>query len=75
MIVADKALTPIVDRLDNADGDAEISYGMNKQTKQMWNGVVGMQFQLNKKWIFRTEGGLIGDRKSFLASVNYRFLM
>ncbi len=73
-IAADKVLTPIVDRLENADGDAVVSYGMDKQTKQMWNGVVGMQYQLNKRWQFRTEGGIFGDRKSFLFSVNYRFL-
>jgi len=73
-IAADKVLTPIVDRLENADGDAVVSYGMDKQTKQMWNGVVGMQYQLNKRWQFRSEGGIFGDRKSFLFSVNYRFL-
>jgi len=40
---------------------------------QMWNGLFGMQFQLNKHWQFRTEAGLVGDRKSFLFSINYRF--
>ncbi len=71
---ADKVLTPIVDRLESADGDAVISYGMDKQTKQLWNGVIGLQYQLNKHWQFRTEGGFIGDRKSFMLSVNYRLL-
>jgi len=47
---------------------------MDKQTKQLWNGVVGMQYQLNKKWMLRSEVGIIGDRKSFLLSLNYRFL-
>ena len=72
---ADEILTPIVDRLEAADGDAVISYGMDKQTKQLWNGIIGGQFQLNKRWMLRTEWGIIGDRKSALASVNYRFLM
>ena len=72
--VADEVLTPIIDKIEDADGDAVISYGMDKQTKQMWNGVIGMQFQLNKRLMFRTEGGIIGDRKSFLLSLNYRFL-
>lgn len=71
--IADEVLTPIVNRIDAADGSAEIRYGMDKQVKQMWNGIIGMQFQLNKSWMFRTEGGLIGDRKSLLFSVNYRF--
>ena len=74
-IVADQILTPIVDRLENTDGDAVISYGLDKQTKELWNGITGAQFQLNKRWMFRTEWGIIGDRKSALASVNYRFLL
>lgn len=72
--VADEILTPIVDRIDQVDGDAVISYGMNKQTKEMWNGGIGMQYQFNKKWMLRSEVGIIGDRKSFLVSINYRFL-
>ena len=68
------AVPDIIEHLDAADGDAVIRYGMDKQVSQMWNGVVGMQFQLNKHWQFRTEAGLIGDRKSFLVSINYRFL-
>ena len=74
ILVADNVLTPIVDRLEDADGDAIIRYGMDKQTKQLWNGIIGMQYQLNKRWQFRTEAGIIGDRKSALVSVNYRFM-
>ena len=74
-VVADQVLTPIVDRLEASDGSSVIRYGMDKQVKEMWNGLVGAQFQLNKRWMFRSEAGLIGDRKSFLFSVNYRFLM
>lgn len=73
--VADRILTPIIDRLEDADGDAVVSYGMDKQTKQMWNGIIGAQFQVNKRWMVRSEGGIIGDRKSFLVSLNYRFLL
>lgn len=72
--VADEVLTPIVDRLDNADGNAVILYGMDKQVKEMWNGLIGMQFQYNKRWMLRSEVGFIGDRKSVLVSLNYRFL-
>jgi hypothetical protein len=74
-IIDDTAIPDIVDRIDNADGDAIVRYGMEKQVKEKWNGVFGAQFQLNKRWMFRTEWGLIGDRKSALASVNYRFLL
>jgi len=72
---ADEVLTPIVNKIDEADGSTIIRYGMDKQVKEMWNGVIGVQFQLNKRWMVRSEGGIIGDRKSFLFSLNYRFLM
>ena len=71
---ADEILTPIVDKLDAADGSSIVRYGLDKQVQQKWNGIAGLQFQLNKHWMFRTEAGLIGNRKSILASVNYRFL-
>ena len=72
--IADKTLTPIVEEIDKRDGESIVQYGMDKQVAQMWNGLLGMQFQLNKHWQFRAESGLIGDRKSFLVSINYRFL-
>ena len=74
-ITADKILTPIVERIEAADGDSIIRYGMDKQVQEKWNGTIGGQYQLNKRWMFRTEAGLIGNRKSFLISVNYRFLL
>ena len=64
----------IVEKIGEADGDAIISYGMDKQTKELWNGIIGLQYQPNKKWQFRTEAGIIGDRKSILLSINYRLL-
>ncbi len=74
-IAADKVLTPIVERIENADGESIVRYGMDKQVKEKWNGTIGGQYQLNKRWMFRTEAGLIGNRKSFLISINYRFLI
>lgn len=74
-VVADKILTPIVERIDNADGDTLIRYGMDKQVKEMWNGTIGVQYQFNKRWMLRSEGGIIGNRKSILFSLNYRFLI
>ena len=74
-IIADRVLTPIIERIDAADGSAIIRYGLDKQVSQKWNGLIGMQYQYNKRWMLRSEAGLIGDRKSFLVSLNYRFLM
>ena len=72
---ADQILTPIVERLESADGEAIIRYGIDKRVKQEWNGLIGAQYQFNKKWMLRTEAGIIGDRKSVLLSLNYRFLL
>lgn len=73
IIVADNVLTPIVERLDAADGSTVIRYGMDKRVQDIWNGVIGVQFQLNKSFMFRSEAGIIGNRKSILVSANYRF--
>ena len=75
LLVDQTPLPDIVDRIDQADGSSIIRYGMDKQVLQNWNGVFGAQFQLNKRWMLRTEWGLIGNRKSALASLNYRFLL
>jgi hypothetical protein len=72
-IVDNSAFPAFIEALDDRDGSTVISYGMDKSPEQEWNVVVGGQFQLNKRWQFRTEGGIIGDRKSFLISANYRF--
>lgn len=74
-VIADQTLGPLVDAIGAADGSAVIRYGLDKRPKQQWNGIIGSQFQLNKNWIIRTEGGVLGDRKSILVSVNWRFLL
>ena len=71
----DEVLDPLVSAIDSRNGDSIIRYGMDKQVKQLWNGIIGGQYQYNKRWMLRTEAGLIGNRKSFLLSFNYRFLM
>ncbi|WP_167619584.1 hypothetical protein [Maribellus sediminis] len=72
-IIADKVLTPIVERLEAADGSGTIKYRLRKEPKQKWNVIIGGQYQLNKHHQFRAEGGIIGNRKSLLLSYNYRF--
>ncbi len=74
-IIADQVLTPIVEKIDAADGESIVRYGMDKQVQQKWNGMIGIQYQLNKRWMLRSEVGFIGNRKSILASLNYRFLL
>ena len=73
--MADRVLTPFVERLEAADGEAIVRYGIDKRVKQEWNGLIGAQYQWNKNWTLRSEAGIVGDRKSFLLSLNYRFLL
>jgi len=70
---ADRVLTPLVENIDARNGDAVVQYAMNKKPTKEWNMIVGGQFQYNKRWMIRTEGGFLGDRTSFLLSLNYRF--
>lgn len=72
-IVDNTAFPAIIEALDNAEGNTVVRYGMDKRPEQEWNVVIGGQFQVNKHWQIRSEGGIIGDRKSFMISVNYRF--
>lgn len=72
-IVDESAFPAFIDHLDAREGNTTISYAMDKRPAEEWNMVIGGQFQLNKRWQLRSEVGIVGDRKSFLASINYRF--
>ncbi len=73
-LVVNNVLDPMAEAIKDRDGSAVIRYAMDKQVAQLWNGLIGAQFQLNKRWMLRSEGGVLGNRKSFLMSINYRFL-
>ncbi|MCG8307746.1 MAG: hypothetical protein MI975_10190 [Cytophagales bacterium] len=62
-------------RTDEPIQNTDITYSLKKEVKQEWNMIIGAQYQFNKRFQFRTEGGIIGDRKSLLLSFNYRFLI
>ena len=72
--ISDTGFHKIFSSIADFNKETTILYGMDKQVKQHWNGLVGAQYQLNKTWQLRAEGGVVGDRKSFLLSLNYRFL-
>jgi hypothetical protein len=71
--IADRIFTPIVENLAEGEGDGTISYSLTKEPVGPWNMLIGGQYQFNKHWQIRTELGVLGNRTSFLASVNYRF--
>jgi len=74
--VADKIVQGLQDRVNGIDtDDTHIMYTLDKKPEATWAGVVGAQYQFNKKWQLRAESNCIGGgRFSLLLSVNYRFL-
>ncbi|MFV0365590.1 MAG: hypothetical protein ACK5JS_03680 [Mangrovibacterium sp.] len=72
-LVNHTALPEFVDKLENWNAGGVIEYQFDKRLKAAWNGIIGCQYQFNKRWMIRSEGGVVGDRKSFMLSLNYRF--
>jgi hypothetical protein len=65
LVAADAALN---------DGEsATVQYAMDKRPADMWNFIVGSQYQLNKHLMFRLEGGFLGSRTQLMGGVQYRF--
>ena len=63
-------------KVDGALSTAETStvqYSLDKRNENMWNLVVGTQFQLNKHWMIRAEYGFLGSRSQFVGGLQYRF--
>jgi hypothetical protein len=56
-----------------SNGGATVQYSLNKKLKDMWNFIVGGQFQLNKHWMVRGEYGFLGTRNQFIGGLQYRF--
>jgi len=65
-------LTSVDGALSNSQS-ATVQYSLNKRVKNMWNVVIGTQFQLNKNWMVRAEFGFLGSRNQFLGGLQYRF--
>lgn len=66
----------ILATLDGAISTAEnssVQYSLQKAPKDMWNFIVGSQFQYNKHIMFRVEAGFLGSRTQALAGLQYRF--
>jgi hypothetical protein len=54
-------------------GNSTVQYSLDKKQTNMWNFLVGSQFQLNKSWMFRVEYGFLGTRQQFIGGIQYRF--
>ena len=62
-----------IDQASQRIDESTVEYGLEKRQKDMWNFVLGTQFQLNKHWMIRAEGGFLGARTQFIGGLQYRF--
>jgi hypothetical protein len=62
-----------IDGALNDDQTATVQYSLNKRPKDMWNFVVGSQYQINKHFMLRAEAGFLGSRTQVIGMLQYRF--
>lgn len=53
--------------------NSTVQYSMDKRPKDMWNFIVGGQYQYNKHFMLRAEAGFLASRTQIIAGVQYRF--
>ncbi|HTS45181.1 MAG TPA: hypothetical protein VMH01_12345, partial [Puia sp.] len=54
-------------------GNTTVQYSLDKKPTNMWNFIVGSQFQINKSFMIRAEVGFLGTRTQFIGGLQYRF--
>ena len=57
----------------NNINNSTVQYSLDKKQKEMWNFMVGGQYQYNKRWMVRAEFGFLGSRTHVIAGLQYRF--
>ncbi|MGB5691640.1 MAG: hypothetical protein WBM43_03435 [Flavobacteriaceae bacterium] len=60
-------------RLDDArenEVNSTVQYSIEKKQKDLWNFLVGTQYQFNKNLMARVEFGFLGSRTQFVADFN-----
>jgi len=65
-----------LDAANRAVGNAAsstVQYSLDKRPEDMWNFIVGGQYQLNKSLMFRAEVGFLKSRTHVIAGAQYRF--
>jgi hypothetical protein len=65
-------LTSLNGALSTAESST-VQYSLQKRPKDMWNFIVGSQYQFSKHFMFRAECGFLGSRTQVLGSFQYRF--
>lgn len=61
------------DRAASNAATSTVQYSIDKRPADMWNFLIGGQYQYNKHWMLRAEYGFLSSRQQFLAGLQYRF--
>ncbi len=72
-ITAAGNLLTTVDGALNDENKASVQYSLNKTPKDMWNMVVGSQYQMNRHLMLRVEYGFLASRQQLTMGLQYRF--
>ncbi|MHA3789539.1 hypothetical protein ACX0HA_15115 [Flavobacterium hauense] len=76
---ANRALESAGNLLNSIDGalstaeSSSVQYSLEKAPKDMWNFIIGTQYQFSRHVMFRAEVGFLGSRTQALGSLQYRF--
>jgi hypothetical protein len=76
---ANTALDRASEILVAADGavsiieSSTVQYSMDKRPEDMWNFIIGGQYQFSKHLMFRAEYGFLTSRTQFMTGLQYRF--
>lgn len=62
-----------MDQALNDEQSASVQYSLDKRQKDLWNFIVGTQYQHSKHLMLRLEFGFLGSREQLIAGVQYRF--
>lgn len=62
-----------LDEALNDEDHATVQYSLDKRPKDMWNFVIGTQYQYSKNWMLRFEYGFLGSRNQVIAGLQFRF--
>jgi hypothetical protein len=66
-------LVVAADNAVNTAANSTVEYSLDRRPKDPWNFLTGMQYQLNKHWMFRAEAGYLSSRTQFTCGLQYRF--
>ncbi len=67
------ALLVAADGAINTIESSSVQYSMDKRPADMWNFIVGGQYQFSKHFMIRGEYGFLGSRQQFMTGLQYRF--